>query len=190
MRDKVTIHELNLAMAHTLDQDVLLGRIAEAAMAQFQADEASVMLVTGDGRALRVAAVCVATCFVGIMMLVAAIGRNEQSTSAAGWAILMPMSMIGGDARPAAPAPQMMEREFAMASVTVAGDDISGIVVTGTRGARAAGRVVFEGGPAPEPLTSLRLVASPTDLDNMAAASSSFGLSAVREGGARRAPQQ
>jgi ABC-2 type transport system permease protein len=30
------------------------------------------------------------------MMLVAAIGRNEQSTSAAGWAILMPMSMIGG----------------------------------------------------------------------------------------------
>jgi len=34
--------------------------------------------------------------FVGIMMLVAAIGRNEQSTSAAGWAILMPMSMIGG----------------------------------------------------------------------------------------------
>lgn len=34
--------------------------------------------------------------FVGIMMLVAAIGRNEQSTSAAGWALMMPLSMIGG----------------------------------------------------------------------------------------------
>jgi diguanylate cyclase (GGDEF)-like protein/PAS domain S-box-containing protein len=57
LRDKVTIHELNEAMAHTLDRDVLLARIAEAAMAQFQADEASVMLVTDDGSALQVAAV-------------------------------------------------------------------------------------------------------------------------------------
>ncbi len=46
--------------------------------------------------ALFLAMVSAAGGFVGIMMLVAAIGRNEQSTSAAGWAILMPMSMIGG----------------------------------------------------------------------------------------------
>jgi ABC-2 type transport system permease protein len=46
--------------------------------------------------ALLLAMVSAATGFVGIMMLVAAIGRNEQSTSAAGWAILMPMSMVGG----------------------------------------------------------------------------------------------
>jgi ABC-2 type transport system permease protein len=46
--------------------------------------------------ALLLAMLCAAAGFVGIMMLVAAIGRNEQSTSAAGWAILMPMSMIGG----------------------------------------------------------------------------------------------
>jgi ABC-2 type transport system permease protein len=46
--------------------------------------------------ALLLAMMSAAGAFVGIMMLVAAIGRNEQSTSAAGWAILMPMSMIGG----------------------------------------------------------------------------------------------
>jgi ABC-2 type transport system permease protein len=46
--------------------------------------------------ALLLAMMSAAAAFVGIMMLVAAIGRNEQSTSAAGWAILMPMSMIGG----------------------------------------------------------------------------------------------
>ena len=45
---------------------------------------------------LLLATMSAAAAFVGIMMLVAAIGRNEQSTSAAGWAILMPMSMIGG----------------------------------------------------------------------------------------------
>jgi ABC-2 type transport system permease protein len=34
--------------------------------------------------------------FVGIMMLIAALGRHEQATSAAGWAVLMPLSMVGG----------------------------------------------------------------------------------------------
>jgi ABC-2 type transport system permease protein len=46
--------------------------------------------------ALFVAMTAAAGCFVGIMMLVASAGRHEQSTSAAGWAFLMPMSMIGG----------------------------------------------------------------------------------------------
>ena len=46
--------------------------------------------------ALLAATTAAAGCFVGIMMLVASAGRNEQSTSAAGWAFLMPMSMIGG----------------------------------------------------------------------------------------------
>jgi ABC-2 type transport system permease protein len=46
--------------------------------------------------ALLAAMTAAAGCFVGIMMLVASAGRNEQSTSAAGWAFLMPMSMIGG----------------------------------------------------------------------------------------------
>ncbi len=45
---------------------------------------------------LVAAMLSIATGFVGIMMLVAAIGRHEQTTSGAGWALLMPMSMIGG----------------------------------------------------------------------------------------------
>jgi len=45
---------------------------------------------------LVAAMLSIATAFVGIMMLVAAIGRHEQTTSGAGWALLMPMSMIGG----------------------------------------------------------------------------------------------
>ena len=37
-----------------------------------------------------------AICFVGFMMLVASLGKTEQTASGAGWAILMPLSMIGG----------------------------------------------------------------------------------------------
>ena len=44
------------------------------------------------GRALLAAAMLsIAAAFVGLMMIVAAIGRNEQATSAAGWALLMPL---------------------------------------------------------------------------------------------------
>ena len=37
-----------------------------------------------------------AICFVGFMMLVASLGKTEQTASGAGWAILMPLAMIGG----------------------------------------------------------------------------------------------
>ena len=57
LRDTVAIHGLSQAIAHTLDPNVLLDKIADAALAQFQADEVSIMLVGGDGRSLYVAAV-------------------------------------------------------------------------------------------------------------------------------------
>jgi PAS domain S-box-containing protein len=57
LRDTVAIHELNQAIAHTLDPNVLLDKIADAALAQFEADEVSIMLLTDDGRFLYVAAV-------------------------------------------------------------------------------------------------------------------------------------
>lgn len=57
LRDTVAIHELNQAIAHTLDPNVLLDKIADAALAQFDADESSVMLLKGDGKNLYVAAV-------------------------------------------------------------------------------------------------------------------------------------
>jgi ABC-2 type transport system permease protein len=45
---------------------------------------------------LVAAALSASVAFVGLMMLVAAVGRNEQATSAAGWAMLMPLAMVGG----------------------------------------------------------------------------------------------
>jgi hypothetical protein len=96
------------------------------------------------------------------------------------------MTLMGGDSgTPAAPAPppQPMEREFAVTSVTIAGEDVAGLVVTGTRGAKASGRVVFEGGDRPENIASARLIAGPTDPDNIAAATASFGMAAVKENG-------
>jgi uncharacterized protein (DUF2141 family) len=94
------------------------------------------------------------------------------------------MSLMGGsDAAAPAPPPQPSEREFATATVSVNGDDITGLVVTGTRGAKATGRIVFEGAPPPDNLASLRLMAGPTDTDAMPAAASIFGMSAVKENG-------
>lgn len=46
--------------------------------------------------ALIVSMICAAVAFVGVMMLVASLGSNEQATSGAGWAMLMPMSLFGG----------------------------------------------------------------------------------------------
>ena len=57
LRDTLAIHELNQAIAYTLDPSVLLDKIADAALAQFEADEASIMLLADDGRWLYVAAV-------------------------------------------------------------------------------------------------------------------------------------
>lgn len=46
------------------------------------------------------AAVCVVSCFVGIMMFICTLGRTEQSAGGAGWAILMVMAMLGGGMMP------------------------------------------------------------------------------------------
>lgn len=57
LRNTVSIHELNQAIAHTVDEHILLEKIADAALEQFDADEASVMLLTADERELFVASV-------------------------------------------------------------------------------------------------------------------------------------
>jgi diguanylate cyclase (GGDEF)-like protein/PAS domain S-box-containing protein len=57
LRDTVAIHELSQAIAHTLDQGELLDKIVDAALAQFDGDEASIMLVSSDGSSLFVASV-------------------------------------------------------------------------------------------------------------------------------------
>jgi hypothetical protein len=47
--------------------------------------------------------------------------------------------------------------------VTIAGDDISGLVVVTTHGGKAIGRLVFEGGMRPEGLTAVRVMAPSGD---------------------------
>ena len=92
------------------------------------------------------------------------------------------MAAMGGE-RPAKDAPPPVEREFAIATVTVTGEDISGLVVIGTRGAKATGRLVFEGGSQPDALTTLQPMAVSTDTDEMPVAAAMFGMSSVKENG-------
>ena len=58
---------------------------------------------------LALAGVSSAVCFVGFMMLVASLGKTEQTASGAGWAILMPLSMLGGAMVPQFVMPQWMQ---------------------------------------------------------------------------------
>jgi ABC-2 type transport system permease protein len=55
------------------------------------------------------AAASVAICFVGIMMLVAVLGKTEQSASGLGWAIMMPLTMLGGGMVPLFAMPAWMQ---------------------------------------------------------------------------------
>ncbi len=57
LRNTVAIQELTLTIAHTLDLNILLDKIVDAALAQLDGDEASLMLLSDDGRSLYVAAV-------------------------------------------------------------------------------------------------------------------------------------
>lgn len=85
--------------------------------------------------------------------------------------------------RPAGPAGGgQQEREFGIATVNVAGEDISGMVVVGTRGAKASGTITFDGGAKPEGLTSIRVTAPSVDVDSMPMPT--FGAAQVKDTGA------
>ncbi len=58
---------------------------------------------------LAAAAVALAACFVGIMMAVAVLARTEQAAGGLGWAILMPLAMIGGGMIPLFVMPSWMQ---------------------------------------------------------------------------------
>src|SRR5262249_44200311 len=48
-------------------------------------------------------------CFVGIMMLLATLGKTEQGVAGAGWGILMPLAMLGGGMIPLIAMPPWMQ---------------------------------------------------------------------------------
>jgi ABC-2 type transport system permease protein len=58
---------------------------------------------------LVLALLVVPLAFVGLMMFVASLGRTEEGASGAGWAIMMPMSMLGGGMIPLAMMPAWIE---------------------------------------------------------------------------------
>src|SRR5712691_1095138 len=57
LREAVAIHELSETIAFTLDPQTVLSKLADGALVQSDADEVSILLPTGDGKELYVAAV-------------------------------------------------------------------------------------------------------------------------------------
>ena len=58
---------------------------------------------------LALAAASLAVCFVGIMMVVAVLGKTEQSAGGLGWAIMMPLTLFGGGMVPLFAMPRWMQ---------------------------------------------------------------------------------
>jgi ABC-2 type transport system permease protein len=95
---------------------VMAGK-ALACFAAITAVEALLFLVGRLGFGVRpsswwlaaAAALSVAACFVGLMMLVAVLGKTEQSASGLGWAIMMPLTMLGGGMVPLFAMPAWMQ---------------------------------------------------------------------------------
>jgi ABC-2 type transport system permease protein len=53
--------------------------------------------------------VSAAICFVGFMMLIAGMGRTEETASGAAWSVLMPLSLLGGAMVPSFVMPHWMQ---------------------------------------------------------------------------------
>ncbi len=58
---------------------------------------------------LAVAVLSIATCFVGIMMMLSVVGRSEAAAGGIGWAVLTVMAMIGGGMVPLFVMPSWMQ---------------------------------------------------------------------------------
>jgi ABC-2 type transport system permease protein len=57
---------------------------------------------------LALASVCTMVAFVGIMMLIAGLGKTEQAAAGVGWAVMMPLAVFGGGMVPLAFMPKWM----------------------------------------------------------------------------------
>ena len=74
------------------------------------------------------------------------------------------------------------EREFAVANVNVTGEDITGMVMVGTRGAKATGTISYGSAAKPEGTAGIRVTATPAELDSNPMPM--FGGSNVKDTGA------
>jgi hypothetical protein len=83
---------------------------------------------------------------------------------------------------PGGPGPEpSQQREFATASVNVAGEDITGMIVVGSRGAKATGTISYGADAKPEGTTAIRITAAPVDADGTPVP---MGAATVKETGA------
>ena len=73
------------------------------------------------------------------------------------------------------------QREFATTTVNIAGEDITGMIVVGTRGAKATGTISYGGAAKPEGTSGIRISAPPVNDDSPMAM---FGGSNVKDTGA------
>jgi ABC-2 type transport system permease protein len=87
---------------------------------------------------LLAAAVSVAVCFVGIMMLVAVLGKTEQSAGGLGWAIMMPLTMLGGGMVPLFAMPAWMQSAGSVSPVKWAILALEGAIWRGSTPAQLA----------------------------------------------------
>jgi len=99
-------------------------------------------------------------------------------TTAAGGALMM-FNFRTSDDGPASSNTAPPQREFGSAAVTVTGEDITGLVITGTRGAKASGTLKFSG-PPPDGANNVRISAPATDADNNPMPT--FGNANVKDG--------
>lgn len=88
----------------------------------------------------------------------------------------------GGDGPASAGSGGPPQREVAVATISVGSEDVTGMVITGTRGAKAAGTISFDGGNRPEGIAAIRISAPATDADNNPMPS--FGMGQVKDTGA------
>lgn len=66
-------------------------------------------VVPGSWPLLALAGVCLAIAFVGLMMVISVLGRTEQTVGGVAWALLLPLSMLGGGMIPLFAMPSWMQ---------------------------------------------------------------------------------
>lgn len=84
--------------------------------------------------------------------------RSMRITTPDGGGTMVFTTTIGG--------PGGDDSEFAALPVTVAGEDLSNVVVVTSKGATATGRLSFEGGAKPANLASIRISAAPAEISD------------------------
>jgi len=77
----------------------------------------TVMMIIGRGLGIQLArldllilaSLCIAACFVGLMMLMSVMGKSEEAVGGAGWAVIVLLCMFGGGMMPLAFMPPFMK---------------------------------------------------------------------------------